>query len=82
MSNILNEVDIAVVDFTTCNSAYNGVIVNDAMICAGANQKDSCQGDSGGPLLDQRGDLVGVVSFGSGWYVEEMFLYRKKHINF
>ena len=36
------------------------------MICAGTGGKDSCQGDSGGPLVDEKGYLIGIVSWGQG----------------
>jgi trypsin len=66
VSNDLLEVNVNVVDFSTCNSDYPGEIDDNSMICAAANGKDSCQGDSGGPLLDQQGTLVGTVSWGDG----------------
>lgn len=67
----LQKVDVPLVPFDTCNTAYNNQI-GDTMICAGYDDggKDSCQGDSGGPLFvdDANGSrfLVGVVSWGEG----------------
>lgn len=62
----LLEVNVNVVDFTTCNTAYNNEIDDATMICASGDGKDSCQGDSGGPLLTSDDTLVGIVSFGNG----------------
>ena len=77
----LEEVDLPVVDQTTCANAYAGISkITDLMLCAGFPQggKDSCSGDSGGPIVSdlpqhnnagflQAGAVqVGVVSFGQG----------------
>ena len=35
------------------------------MICAGEEGKDACQNDSGGPLTKD-GEIIGIVSWGSG----------------
>jgi secreted trypsin-like serine protease len=48
-ADVLQEVKVDVVDFTTCNDAY-GRIMDDIMLCAGvlpSGERDSCQGDSG-----------------------------------
>ena len=58
-----------------CKQAYRRI--SNQMICAGnwANGGvDACQGDSGGPLTwvdpnSGKVKLVGVVSWGDGWYV-------------
>jgi len=68
-TNELRESTMPVVGHDQCNSAYNGEIVEDAMVCAGttSGDKDSCYGDSGGPLFVKRGPTyvqAGVVSFG------------------
>lgn len=65
----LRESTLPVVAHNQCNRAYNGEIVEDAMVCAGtaSGDKDSCYGDSGGPLFVPRGQSyvqAGVVSFG------------------
>ncbi len=80
-SNILNEVTLRYVPYDICKKAKgkykNGQDVkfsnflDETMICAFEDEKDSCQGDSGGPLLfsEQSGNeghmvQVGIVSFG------------------
>ncbi len=67
----LMEVDLNIIDFTTCYSSYRteGLYLTNNMFCAGYidGSKDSCQGDSGGPLIIPQGDhyeLAGIVSFG------------------
>lgn len=67
LADTLQEVQVNVVDFGTCND-YFGRIVDDIMLCAGAagSGRDSCQGDSGGPLFTDQGLQVGLVSFGLG----------------
>lgn len=74
-SDVLRQVEIPLVDLTTCRLSY-GVFdgdITDNMLCAGlkAGGKDSCQGDSGGPLMTFDNDSntwkqVGVVSWGDG----------------
>lgn len=68
-TNELRQTTLPVVDHDQCDRAYDGDIVEDAMVCAGSadGSKDSCYGDSGGPLFVTRGDAfvqAGVVSFG------------------
>ncbi len=68
-TNELRESTMPIVAHQQCNQAYNGDIVEDAMVCAGtaSGDKDSCYGDSGGPLFVKRGQSyvqAGVVSFG------------------
>ena len=70
-SDILLEVEVDVVDHAECNTAYDGSINEENMICANREGKDSCQGDSGGPLIikgeNGTSDVqVGVVSWGAG----------------
>lgn len=74
-SDALRQVEVPLVDLTTCRLSY-GVLdgeVTDNMLCAGlkAGGKDSCQGDSGGPLMTfdnttSTWKQVGVVSWGQG----------------
>ena len=71
--DLLQEVDLGIIDFDTCNNAYVNVglgpLIEDTMVCAGTvtnMAQDSCQGDSGGPMINQFGIQVGVISFGLG----------------
>jgi secreted trypsin-like serine protease len=74
-SDVLRQVEIPLVDLTTCRLSY-GIFdgeVTDNMLCAGlkAGGKDSCQGDSGGPLMTfdtgtSTWKQVGIVSWGDG----------------
>lgn len=67
-SNVLLEVDVAIVSNADCKAKLSSV--TDTMICAGGlRNQDSCQGDSGGPLVVNSNNtdiLVGVVSWGQG----------------
>ena len=80
-SDTLNEVNLHYVPYDQCRKEKgkykNGQdfkfsdFLDDTMICAFDEEKDSCQGDSGGPLLfteqsDSGGEMVqvGIVSFG------------------
>jgi len=70
LSNILQQVDVPLVDFSVCNGVYGNALTAN-MLCAGQPQGgiDSCQGDSGGPLAVQVNNIwyqTGVVSFGNG----------------
>lgn len=58
-------VTVPLVNATQCKSIYRNRLKDD-MICAGAKGLDACQGDSGGPLLNEVGDQIGIVSWGSG----------------
>lgn len=64
-SDVLQEANLNVVNFTTCNAEY-GFLIESKMLCAAADGKDSCRGDSGGPLFSTDGTIVGIVSFGYG----------------
>ena len=44
----------------------SGYTIADTMICAGTTGKGPCHGDSGGPLVDEKGLLIGIVSWGNG----------------
>lgn len=70
LSNILRFVQVPIVNGSRCQETYGSRVTNEH-ICAGfqSGGKDSCQGDSGGPLVrvvDNRYELVGIVSFGYG----------------
>ena len=66
---ILNEVDVSYVDQSACESLYNPFIIDQTMLCAADEGRDSCSGDSGGPIFVQSQDgpiQVGIVSWGYG----------------
>uniref|UniRef100_A0A8C7BKH5 Peptidase S1 domain-containing protein n=1 Tax=Neovison vison TaxID=452646 RepID=A0A8C7BKH5_NEOVI len=73
----LQQVAVQVVENGVCDQLYHnasehhqlGKIIQDDMLCAGTEGRDSCYGDSGGPLvckLKRIWYLVGVVSWGYG----------------
>jgi trypsin len=66
LSNNLLQVNVNVVNFTTCDANYNNELDASSTLCAAAPKKDSCDGDSGGPILDMNGTIVGIVSLGIG----------------
>lgn len=70
LSNILRYVQVPIVNTSRCQETYGSRVTSDH-VCAGyqSGGKDSCQGDSGGPLVrvvENRYELVGIVSFGYG----------------
>jgi trypsin len=65
-SSYAKEVDVSVVNFTSCDNLYGGKLLENVQFCTESANGDSCQGDSGGPLLDQNGEQVGIVAFGEG----------------
>jgi len=52
----LQEAQVSVIPYHDCNGRdmYDGLIFDDAMICAGSPNVGACDGDSGGPLIIQR----------------------------
>jgi S1-C subfamily serine protease len=51
---------------------HDGVQLSDGQICATpTGGRNTCSGDSGGPVLDQRGELVAIVSGGKGCGVSD-----------
>lgn len=81
---MLQQVDVPVVDLTTCQRAYQGraqAPIHDTNLCAGYAQgtRDSCQGDSGGPLVVPDPNVpagwtqTGIVSWGIGCAAPESY---------
>ena len=71
ISDVLREVEVPVIDNTTCKAFPQYSTVTGTMICAGLPEggKDSCQGDSGGPLyinIDKKWTQIGLTSWGIG----------------
>ncbi|XP_010337296.1 mastin-like [Saimiri boliviensis] len=70
----LQEVDVPIVGNEECDREYRNQsldstdrVIQDDMLCAGSEGRDSCQGDSGGPLVCRWNCSwvqVGVVSWG------------------
>ncbi|CAG0894756.1 unnamed protein product [Darwinula stevensoni] len=69
----LMETTVKVLNDTTCRS-YWGSVVDNNIICAQENAKNTCNGDSGGPLLYKAPAgyylEVGITSFGSNCDVQ------------
>jgi secreted trypsin-like serine protease len=65
-SSYAKEVDVSIVNFTSCDSLYGGKLLENVQFCTESSNGDSCQGDSGGPLLNDDGVQVGIVAFGEG----------------
>nr|CBC01181.1 chymotrypsin-like proteinase 6E precursor [Tribolium castaneum] len=62
-------VDLVTISNSECSTAYDGLDINNRVICAkgpGTIVQSTCEGDSGGPLVtrDPNPTHVGVVSFG------------------
>lgn len=73
MSAVLHAVTVPLIEDSKCQVYYReqGIKILPSMICAGlpSGEADACQGDSGGPLtlpINNRGVLIGIVSFGVG----------------
>jgi len=71
LSDVLLEVEVTTISNKICSHRYEGnFVIDDGMVCAADEGKDSCNGDSGGPLFVEGSDgsdlQVGVVSFGEG----------------
>lgn len=68
LSSELRQVTVKYIPTSACNKMYKGDVDGASMLCAGVDGggKDSCQGDSGGPIINDKGKLVGVVSWGYG----------------
>ncbi|XP_020852702.1 chymotrypsin-like elastase family member 2A [Phascolarctos cinereus] len=73
LSNVLNQAQLPIMDFTTCQQEKVwGDKVSPTMLCVGFRDLQgtpaACQGDSGGPLLCQMGknewEVHGIASFG------------------
>lgn len=60
----LHCVDTKYVSQVDCNSAghYDGALLS-GMFCAGEQNKGACQGDTGGPAVNNRHQVVGIVSW-------------------
>lgn len=73
-TSILQEAQLKMVPHAKCQEQFSnvkGALINEKVLCAGENGKDTCQGDSGGPLIIPDGKtnlfyLGGVVSYGIG----------------
>lgn len=63
----LQETEVSAISDQECSLIYGFSFNATGQLCAGWMEggRDSCQGDSGGPLLFS-GQLVGVVSYGTG----------------
>nr|XP_021546143.1 ovochymase-1 [Neomonachus schauinslandi] len=75
-SNVLREVELAIMDDRMCNSVLKGMnfpLLGKTMMCASFpdEEKDACQGDSGGPFVCRRDSgiwvLAGITSWRAGW---------------
>jgi hypothetical protein len=74
LSNHLNILNMNIIDFYTCNDAYD-VLNEEEHLCATGTKTAiaPCSGDSGGPLYYMNGTtnsptVVGIVSFGYCYY--------------
>jgi hypothetical protein len=64
----LLSVDLNILDRATCAGMGIGKI-DERVVCARAKTRKTCSNDSGGPLLNERRQLVGIVS-GGGKYCQ------------
>ncbi|CAD7087229.1 unnamed protein product [Hermetia illucens] len=49
-----------------CQQYFGHFITNNNVCLDGSRGQGACNGDSGGPLINTKGQLIGLVSFGSG----------------
>lgn len=81
LSDTLKQADITIIDFDTCNAAYQNTVIGQLqpfMVCAGFTMgmtpAGAGSGDSGGPLLaSENGQWkhIGIVSAGNGVVTSE-----------
>lgn len=66
-SDFLKEAQVSIIPFEDGAKGYTAGVNFDpnAILFAKNGTGVSCQGDSGGPLFDDRGTIVGLVSFGA-----------------
>jgi len=62
--SVLHAATLYTVSASACANRYD--VLDNSMMCAYADGKDSCQGDSGGPLVGYDNVLYGLVSYGRG----------------
>mmetsp|Transcript_2578 Transcript_2578/g.4752 ORF Transcript_2578/g.4752 Transcript_2578/m.4752 type:complete len:475 (+) Transcript_2578:70-1494(+) len=71
LPDVLQELSVVEIPFDDCDDAFDGILNEAKMFCAGvpgSSEESTCQGDSGGPLLyydeNQEPSQLGIVSFG------------------
>ncbi|KAI9915085.1 hypothetical protein PsorP6_008475 [Peronosclerospora sorghi] len=64
LSDVLQEVTVAVISIAECNKQYANRITEGIMCAGNGSGKDSCNGYSGGPLVTTDDILIGFVSWG------------------
>lgn len=64
---ILQWTNLTTIDNLQCYRTFGVLVARLSVLCAvGDERRSACNGDSGGPLITESGDLIGLVSFGSG----------------
>ena len=62
-NSIMLKVPLKILDRPTCDQA-RVALIDLRVVCAAAPGHKTCSNDSGGPLVNERGQLVGIVSAG------------------